>query len=301
MKLAVYNWNSCLDEIIPELAKRHTLVEDYKKADRLVVWNESPKHGWADWIKYAQKRGKKSILYQQGAWGMDWVRPPFSEPIISDIICVWGEGDKEKLIEYGTPAEKIKITGSPILKHLKPRVPHEGKNVVFALEHWDLDAGDVVENLIISSELRKLDGVKIITKGLLRENEMHLFQNPVVSNRFGGDHFKIVADVLSTADLVIGITEGTFQFLAEYLDIPVVVPDVWTPKIRGKDPRYLDFKANISSGVTKVPLNKLNETILWQLKHPETKRKERLENVKRHLGVDIKDPTQELINIIENG
>ena len=297
MKISAYNWNCVLSDIIPELEKRHKLV-DPKDADRIVVWSESFRYGWGDRIKKVQKRGGKSIVYQQGVWGMDWVRPPFSEPIISDVVCVWGEGDKEKLIKFGTPAEKIKVTGSPILKHLIPRVEHEGKNVVFALEHWDME--DCVENLIVASELRKLEGVKVITKGVFRENQTSLFQNPVESDRFGGDHLKVVAEVLSTADLVVGLSESTFQMLAESLDIPVVIADIWKPKERGNDPKYLDFKGNFSNGVTKVKLEDLNKTIKWQLKHPEIKREERKEAARLQLGVGINDPTGNLLKIIED-
>jgi hypothetical protein len=285
--------------VIPELKKHHELIEDYKKADKLVVWCESKRNGWADRIEYAQKKGKEVILYQQGIWAFDWVRPPFSEPIISDTLCVWGEEDKRRLIKYGTPAEKIKVTGSPLIKHLKPRVPHEGKNVVFALEHWNVRE-DVPENLIVASELRKLEGVKVWTKGLFNENQTRIFQNPIETDRFNPNHLQQVAEVLSTADLVVGITESTFQFLAECLDIPVIIADIWIPRERGGDKRYLDFYPNFSNGVTKVPLKDLNKEIYKQLKHPEIKREERKQSAIDNGGINLPDPVKTLVDIIEN-
>ena len=297
MKLALYDWNCCLQEVVERLKEKHTLLEKHKDADKIVVWNECAKNGWRERIDHIQGKGGKSILYQQGVWGVDWIRPPFNEPIVSDVVCVWGEGDKKRYISNGVPAEKIVVTGSPIIKHLQPRAEHTGKNVVFALEHWDW--GDVVENNIVASELRKLKGVKVITKGLDKENNTFLFDNPVVSSRKDGDHLKIVAEVLSTADLVVAISESTFSLLAEILDIPVVVPDIWVPKPRAGDERYLKFEGLYSNAVTRCKLEDLNETIKYQLKHPEILRAERKQAGIDNAGVGIKDPVQNLINVIE--
>ena len=297
MKLALYPWNCCLDEVVERLKRKHVLLKKHGDADKIIVWNECEKNGWKERIDEIQKKGGKAILYQQGVWGVDWVRPPFNEPIISDVVCVWGEGDKKRLISYGIPAEKIVVTGSPIIKFLRPRVPHKGKNVVFALEHWDY--GDVVENNIVASELRKLKGVNIITKGLDGENNTQIFDNPVVSSRRTADHLSTVAEVLSKADLVVGISESTFALLAEILDIPVIVPDVWIPKPRAGDERYINFVKNESNAITKCKLEDLNETIMHQLKHPEILREERRIAGIKNGGVGIKDPVQNLINVIE--
>jgi hypothetical protein len=301
-KIAIYNWNSCLDEVIDRLKEKHTIFvnnvfEDYKDVDVVVMWNEDKRSGWGEKIIEVQKMGKKVVLYQQGVWGIDWVRPPFNEPVISDVVLVWGEGDKRRLISYGTPAEKIVVTGSPIIKHLKPRIEHEGKNVVFALEHWDW--GDVVENNIVAAELRKLKDVNIITKGLHRENNTEAFTNPVISMRFSKDHLGIVANVLSRADLVVGLSESTFQFLAQVLDIPVVVADIWMPKERGGDKRYLKFEHNFSNAITKAKLEDLNKTIYHQLKHPEILREERAKAVIDNGGIDIPDPVGNICKVIE--
>jgi len=295
MKLTVYNWNQVLDEVIPEL--KGELIDDWKKADKLVVWCESKIYGWREAIERAQKRGKEVILYQQGIWACDWVRPPFSEPIISNKVLVWGQEDKRRLVKYGTPAEKIIVTGSPIIKHLKPRVKHEGKNVVLALEHWD-EGQDCLENQIIASELRKLEGVKVITKGLIGENDPSFYQNPVFTNRFEGGHFEKVAEVLSTADIVVGLTESTLQFFAECLDIPVIIVDIWQPKVRGGDERYLDFHPNFLNGVTHVAIKDLNKEIYRQLKHPEIKREERKQSAIDNGGINLPNPVKTIVDII---
>ena len=155
-----------------------------------------------------------------------------------------------------------------------------------------------MENNIVASELRKLKGVKVITKGLDKENNTQIFDNPIISNRMTADHLDTVAEVLSTADLVVGISESTFAFLAETLDIPVVIPDVWVPKPRAGDERYKDFVANESNAITKCKLEDLNKTIMYQLKHPEILREERRIASTENGGVGIKDPVQNLIDII---
>lgn len=297
MKLALYNWNCVLDEVIERIKKKHVLLADYEDADLVVLWGEMEDKGWLERIIETQKRGKKVILYQQGVWGIDNIRPPFNEKLLSDVVCVWGEGDKKRYIEYGVPEEKIRVIGCPIIPRLKPKVEHEGKNVVFALEHWDW--GDVVENNIVAAELRKLKGVNLITKGLHKENDTEIFENPVVSDRFSSNHIEIVAELLSKTDVLVAISESTIALLAECLDIPVIIADVWMPKPRGGDDKYLKYKGEFSNAVTKVKLEELNKEILWQLKHPEIKREERKESVRLNGGVGIENPSGNLINIIE--
>jgi len=298
LKINVYNWNSVLNDVLPKLEEKHELVDKYQDADVVVLWNEIKRAGFLDVVLGAQKKGIPVILYQQGVWGIDRVEPPFNEKIQSDVVLVWGQGDKDRLIKYGVPAEKIIITGSPVIQKLKPREEHEGKNVVFALEHWDW--GDVPENHIVAAELRKLEGANLITKGLDRENETDNFDNPIKSCRVDDNHLDVVANLLARTDLVVAISESTFAFLAEVLDIPVILPDVWIQKPRAGEMAHLDFEKRHSDAVTIVPLKKLNKTIYKQLKHPEILREERKKNVALNGGIHIKDPVQNIIKCIES-
>jgi len=275
MKICIYNFNSVLDEIIPDIASKYDLVADQSKADLIIIWNEIEQGGWKKIIHEAHARGAKVMLYQQGVHGIDRVQFPFNEKLDSDVICVWGQWDKEHLVKYGTPPEKIHVTGCPFLNRLKPKMEHEGKNVVFALEHWDVE--DIPENLIVASELRNLKGAKVITKALEREHQIELYDNVIVSKRFDPNHLDKVIDLLTVTDCVVALSESTFAYLAEAMDIPVVIADLWIPKERGGDKRYLDYRHQFTKGVNKVPLKELNKTILWTLKHPEHLREERKE------------------------
>jgi len=296
-KIAIYNWNGIFNDIIPELEKKYELVQDHKKADLVCLWNEIEKAGWKEIVEDTQKRGKKSILFQQGVWGIDRVGPPFNEPILSDLVCVWGKGDKDRLIKYNVPEKKIIITGTPIIKHLKPKQEHNGKNILFALEHWDYD--EVPENMIVARELRKLKGVNLITKGLKRENNLDIYENIVYSERQDPSHIDIVADILSKTDLLVAISESTIALLAQILDIPVIIADIWIPKPRAGETEYLNFKGNFSKAITKVKLDDLNKEIYNQLKHPEILREERAKNAIINGGIEIKDPLSNILKVID--
>lgn len=301
MKICLYNWNGILWDVIHEISKEHEIVQEPNDADVIVLWNEMQGIGWGEIIDEAHKRGQKVILYQQGVRGIDRVQPPFNEKLKSDKICVWGEGDKEHLIKYGTDPKKIFITGCPILKKLKPKVEHEGKNVVFALEHWDID--DIPENLIVASELRKLKnvgGIKVITKALEREHDLNSYDNVISTKRYDPDHLDKVADLLSLTDLVVALSESTFALLAEVMDIPVIIADIWIPKSRGGDERYKEYRHTFSDGVKRVCMADLNKKILWSLKHPEDKREERKQTSISLAGVNISDPEKELIKVIND-
>jgi hypothetical protein len=91
MKICLYNWNCCLDDVVPGLAQKHELVAEPNEADLIVIWNEIERGGWKKIIKEAQNRGAKVLLYQQGVHGIDRVQYPFNEKLDSDIICVWGK------------------------------------------------------------------------------------------------------------------------------------------------------------------------------------------------------------------
>lgn len=307
MKILSFNWNNILTDIEEELKRRgHEILphtgEDKvaKSADVIVVWNEVGLNGNREWVEQQVKRGKHVVLMQHGRRGTSRIYPPFNETLISDVVCVWGNYDKQRLISVGTPEDRIRVTGTTIFQHLKPRVKHKGYNVVFCPEHWN---GEVEENLWVADELRKLKWcgfkkITVITKGLENEVLPEWYQNLIVSNRHKENHWQIVADVLSKADLVVGISESTFELLAQYLDIPVVIADCWIPKACDGDDRYKEYKREYSNACAKVPLNKLNETIKLHLKHPELLKKERAEVIIGDGGTNIANPLEEIIKVI---
>lgn len=304
MKILLFNFNCILDGIADELKKRgHSVTELSKtsklnlwqKYDVIVVWNETQLAGWRDFIKLAKNKGKKVILVQHGRRGTSRIYPPFNEELISDLVCVWGENDKKRLMSVGVPENKIKITGTPIFKHLKPKVKHKGINVVFSPEHWDID---VAENQVVAGVLRKIKGINIITK-VLEHEHLAIYDNPVVSNRTSPGHLDICTDVLSKADLVVSISESTFELMAEMLDIPVVIADIWVPKACGGDDKYKEYNREYSNAcLREKDINRLPKTIEWYLKHPQYLRKERKE-ISKLDGGDTENSLKNICDVIE--
>lgn len=300
MKILAFDFNNILEDVIDELANRgHEMLthrDQWKKADVVVVWQETDLGGAKDWVRMVQKEGIPVVLMQHGRRGTSRIYPPFNEELVSDKLCVWGENDVKRMVECGVPREKIYVTGTPVLKHIKPRKPHKGINVVFSPEHWDKD---VVENMIVASALRKMKGVKIISKLLEGEHNPKEYDNPVVSNRQLPGHLDKAIEVLQEADAVVAVSESTFELLAEAMDIPVIIADIWIPKACAGDDRYKDYQREYSPACEKVQdLTKLSDVVMKHIKHPELLREERAKITIADGGSNIENPVEEIIKVI---
>lgn len=301
LKILLFDFNNILTDVAYELVRRgHELLsgnvtpEKVSQADIIVLWNETPMGGWDKWINSLSE--KRTVLMQHGRRGTSRIYPPFNEPLKSDVICAWSENDRKRLQNAGVSPEKIKVTGTTIFSHLKPRIPHEGINVVFSPEHWDVD---VAENFIVNSQLAKLQDVNVITKCLIDEHTVGVYPNPVWSDRRSEDHLDIAIDVLRKADVVVAVSESTFELLAQALDIPVVIADIWTPKACGGDERYRLYTREYSNACVRVKdMSKLNEAIYYAIKHPEHLREERKKIVVDDGGTNL-NALEEIIKVIE--
>jgi hypothetical protein len=160
------------------------------------------------------------------------------------------------------------------LTKLKQRVKHKGVNIVFSPEHWDRP---LAENVQVRDELRKLKGVKITTKLIHSASHTEEYDNPVRTKTSDPDHLDKCIDVLKWADLVVGISESTFELMAQAMDIPVVIMAEWEPKAFGGDMRYLTYRRVISRAAKQANLENLLETIKQQLKNPDELKQERRE------------------------
>lgn len=314
LKILSFDFNNILHDVEVELIKRgHEILPHYmkngelnswKQADVIVVWQETELGGWKDMIKTWQKAGKRVVLMQHGRRGTSRIFPPFNEELVSDQLCVWGENDVTRMVSCGVPREKIHVTGTPVTKHVKSRIPHDGINIVFSPEHWDVD---VSENLMVRNALRKFvksrwpwqKKVNITTKILEGEHSPHNYDNPVSSNRQKEGHLEIAVDVLRTADAVVAISESTFELLAEIMDIPVIIADIWVPKACAGDPRYKTYQREYSPGCERVKdLNKLGEVVMKHIRNPQLLRAERAAIATLDGGAYIEDPVSKIIDVI---
>ena len=309
MNILVFNYNGILTEVSKKLEEQgHRVIshlnniskKELDKFDIWVTWQETEASNLRPLIQNFQSKGKKVILVQHGRRGTSRIFPPFNEGVVSDKVCLWGQGDYERHIEAGTPKEKLVITGSPVVKWVRDNVikkKHEGKNVLFIPEHWGVE---VTENFIVAGQLRKLKH-KVITKLLYGEHS-DLYTNPVYSDRNKGDHLQVLAQCLEVADVVVGISESTAEIMAQVLDIPVVIADIWQPKVGANgDERYLTYRREYSNACDRVKkIFDLNNRIEYALKHPEYLRNERFIVSKVDGGVEMKNPVENIIKVILN-
>jgi hypothetical protein len=259
--------NSVLDEL-----DYHFVVEDnMKDADVVVLWNDvgNVERGI---IRLARALGKKTVVMQHGRKGTSRYYPPFNEKIQADRLLVWGDYDKRSLIEAGQDPSRIRVVGTTVLDGLPERREHTGINIVFCPEHWDRE---VEENAWVKKELKKLcykrKDIKITTK-IIESHDPKNYQNPIQTNRNGEDHLDICKSLLSTADMVVGVSESTFELLAQAMGIPVVIMADWTPKPCNGDERYRTYRRIVSQASATATIKELNKTILYQLENPDDRR-----------------------------
>lgn len=243
----------------------------FDDADAILLWNDVQPEARAI-VNLARAKKKRVYVLQHGRKGSSKYYPPFNEKIYADKLLVWGEFDCQRLIESGQDRQRIEVVGSPVFSRLIGRLPHDGINVVFCPEHWDVP---ITENQQVKKLLRKLKGVNVVTK-IIESHDPKDFDNTVQTNRNDPDHLDVCAKVLATADVVVGVSESTFELMAQALDIPVVIMQEWEPKSFGGDIRYQTYQRLISNASKKSLLKDLNETIMQQLSNPHELHAERM-------------------------
>ena len=270
MKLYVLDHNSVLQDI----KKEFEIVKNIDDADVVVLWNDvNPIERGI--IRLAHSQGKKVIVVQHGRRGTSKYYAPFNEKITADKLLVWGEFDRTSLLEAGQENRKIKVVGAPVFSHLQKKKGHKGINIVFSPEHWDKP---IEENTKVYKELKKLKGVNLITKTIdSPSHDGQDFGNSVRTDRNSDSHLKTCCELLGVCDLVVGISESTFELLAQAMDIPVVIVDEWEPKSFGGDTRYTTYRRVVSRAVKRTSVKNLRKTIGQQLANPNELKQQRLE------------------------
>lgn len=277
----------CVDHnsIFKDIKKEFDITNNFDEADVIFLWNDvlPIERGI---IHLAKATGKKVFVFQHGRKGSSKYYPPFNEKIKADKMFVWGEFDKQELIKAGQDGNKIKVIGTTIFKHLIPKKIHHKINIVFCPEHWDKP---VKENNKVKDELKKLIKFNIITKTIDSPSHDGIeWQNEIKTNRDSDNHIDKCIELLATADIVVGISESTFELLAQAMNIPVIIVDKWEPKAFGGDIRYTTYRRLISPAVKKTTVENLKETILQQLINPDELKEERKQVVidEGGLGLD---------------
>lgn len=267
-RIAIYNFNRILDGVTEEVKKRGDYVEDWQEADTVVVWQDAVGTLCA-MCQQAKEKGKKVIVAEHGLLSINDYIPPLSKPLIGDVFMAWGQKTKDWLVDStNIPENKIVITGSTIFSYLGPKIPHEGKRVLFAPRHWP---EEMQENIEVANLLKTYDKAYVYSKIILGEHDPFKYPNPIMSQRTDADHLTLCYEALKTADVVVGVGEGTFAALAYWMDIPYISVDKWKPKtLLGKEYDKEEFDSQISYACKMIRPKKLLEVIDYELKHPES-------------------------------
>lgn len=292
MKYYLTDHNRVLADVRKALGEQ--IVSTPEEADKVIVWQDVIGLSMGI-VKLAKMKGKPSIMMQHGRWGTSLYYPPFNQPILADYICVWGQQVKDKMLTTGISPKRLHITSSTIFKYLIPRKPHQGINIVFTPEHWD---ADVPENHLVYDELKKIKEVNLIVKTVNLYDKDN-YENVIYTDRGREEHLKICAEVLSTADIVIGVMEGTFELLAQVLDIPVIIVDIWQPKSFRGDEGYKYYNRMKSKAAKYIPLEILQDEIRRQIENPGEFKEARQKVALSEGGLQIKNPLQEILKVIK--
>ncbi len=282
-KVYIVDHNSVLSEI-----RKHVTETSFSEADVVFLWTDTTSQN-RQLIELARKQGKKVYCFQHGRKGSSKYYPPFNEPIVADKLLVWGEFDRNRLIAAGHPKGKIEVIGTTILQNLPKKCEPSGtQTIVFCPEHWDRP---IEENIRIRDELRKLKGYNIVTK-LIESHDPALYDNVIQTHRDTPEHLEKCKEVLSSCRLVIGVSESTFELMAQAMDIPVIIVTDWEPKAFGGDMSYTQYPRLVSSGSYKVSLDQLLTTIYAVIKE-DTLTEERKKAAIEEGGIGI-DTLREL-------
>ncbi len=295
MKIYISSFNGILDDLIMEVYRRGDLVQDWHIADVLVMWQDVMGE-MKEIAQNARMAGKKVYVAEHGLLSINDYIPPLAYPLIGNKFMAWGETSKKYLNDAGI--KDVVVTGSTIFNQMRPKRLHEGKRVLFAPRHWDIE---LPENIHIAEELKKLPkDIYVYSKIVEGEHNPENYPNPLQSNRLAPNHLMACYDALKDADVLVTLGEGTISSLAYYLDIPVVSSNEWDTKVLlGKEYDQKTFFSQVSYACNIVPLSKLNDTILEELRNPSKRQNLRLKFLNEYIDYQSeKSALQKQIEVI---
>lgn len=287
-------WNDH-NNILTDIVQNFETVRNPKDADVIILWQDVLETGVA-LARLGHAYKKKVVVVQHGRNATVDYCAPHSYNLEADKICVWGQTDVDRLLRAGIPKKKIELTGTTVLDHKKPKQKHDGVNVIFRPAHWDTPY--LQENLDLMAKLRTIKGINIITKITEAHNPAD-FDNTIFSNRDQPGHIDACFDVLSKADIVVGVGEdGTFEMMAYAMDIPVVIADIWeTKSFLQRTPIEMVF----TEACERVSIDVFEKAIWDNIEHPEKLRVERLRLALLEGGVGLPGkPMDKIIKVIND-
>lgn len=334
-KIYIRNFNGILDGIVK--SKEFDFVKDPRNSDAIVLWQDV-RGEFGELAKINKKYlHKPLVVVQHGAGGSRDYEAPESFPFLSDKFCCWGPADYERLVRQGN-GDKAVITGCSLINQMKPLEKHEDKNIIFCpvvvhheepsnlivfyeLKKIELDYSqkNIIkhrkeleeawkpsifnpENTLGERTIPYVDinrKFRLIAK-LQPTHDKSLYLGSVCETAASSStHTEGSVRLLANTDVVIGMVESTFQFLAMAMGVPVVICKEWEFKTyAGKDVSGIDHIK--TDGVTYCNLKDLRKTVEGELANPDRLIEERKKVVLREFGDITSDPDSKIIKVIKD-
>lgn len=330
-KVYIRDYNGILQGV--KKSEEFDFVQDPRDCDIIVIWQDV-RGELLDLVKINQQYlHKPVIVIQHGRQATRDYGAPENFKLLADKICVWGEDDYERMCSLGYKDRTV-ITGCPYLNRLKPKEIHLDRNIIFTPV---CTMHEEPINLIIYWELKKIELSQSQESLRRNLDKLVKEWNPQVFNpdTYGGNisyhdinkNFRLIAKLtplhdrglylgsvnhsipchathidncvtlLSYADVVVGLEEGTFQTLVMAMDVPLIIVKGWRlTQYAGID--YSKDRVELTTeGVTRVDLPDLAQAIERELAEPGRLSAERQRVVKREFGEG--DPDKNIINVIK--
>lgn len=283
------------NNILMDFKRGLELVGSIAEADIVVVWQDVTGY-CKDLAQAARLADIPCVVVEHGLGShIEYLPDNLAFPLIGNVFCCWSKKGCERMEAGGIAPERLRVVGTTIFDHLTSHTGFQGKRVTFSPLHWLFD---LPESRQIAQKLREIPDIKVTTK-LIDGHEDEFYDNVVLSDRSKDDHLSICADVLSKTDVLVSNVFSTFELLACYLDIPVIVVGNWVPKdFLGRwtpDPILIH-----SDAYTHCTLEELPAAIADALKHPGKLSKQRKAVLRDEASVGvIEKPVERFHQILE--
>lgn len=328
MKWYCGDHNGILENLKRKIGPNHLTTP--READVWVIFQDCL-GSYASLLKASKELGvqKPSYCVQHGRASTSDYDKPNSLTSNADRYLCWGKSDYDRMVRLGH-ASKTTIVGCPLNTHIKSRVSHEEKVVLFI----PVNTGkEEPENIAVYYELLKLkyekaklkilrhkDGLKNtwgfegkkkvlfkeistdfdVAAKILPWHDRSLYHgNVVMGYQAHPSNNELLFNLLRNVDLVVGMDEGTSEIFAFGHDVPVVICDGFKYrqyKENGKDFEVIDgYK---TKAATHCTIDDLAEVVEFSLSHQEHLRQERKEIAELELGISYGNATENIYKLI---
>lgn len=324
MRWYVSDFNGILTDLKAKVGPANLTTP--READVWVFWQDVL-GSYGDLIKAARKTGfyKPTFVVQHGRAATTDYDKPNSYPFTADYFLCWGTSDYKRMSSLGY-GDRTHIVGCPLNSHIKPKVPHNEKVVLFV----PVNTGkEEPENIATYYELLKIkynfasklilsdranlknkwemtsnkacQNFDVVAK-LLPWHDKNLYHGRVlVGNQYNPANNRLNFELLRNVDLVVGLDEGCTEIFAMAHDVPVIVVNGFKYrqyKLDGK--QYEEHEILRTKGAAHCDLEYLEEYVNYYLANPQELRAERKEVAEAEMGLSYGDATKNIYDFVRS-